>query len=76
MFSTSGTVVPKLLREFHEGFCGDILLDEFQLKKILAARFHLLTIFKGTFDYCKRRKICQALANKSAASGNLHHISP
>jgi hypothetical protein len=51
------TVVPKLLREFHEGFCGEHFTGRVIVKKILAARYYWPTMFKDTFDYCKHCEV-------------------
>lgn len=68
--------VPKLLREFHEGFCGGHFVRRVMVEKILAAGYYWPTMLKYTFDYCKRCEVCQAFANKSTVSGNLHPIPP
>lgn len=68
--------VSKLLREFHEGFCGGHFAGRVTVEEIFTAGNYWPTMFKDNFDYCKRCKVCQAFANKSTVSGNLHHIPP
>ena len=46
------------------------------MEKILAAGYYWRTMFKNTFDYWKYCEVCQAFANKSTVSGNLHPIPP
>ena len=45
------------------------------MEKILAAWNYWPTMFKDTFDYCNRCKVCQAFAKKSIVSGNLNNFS-
>ena len=67
--------VPKLLQEFHEDFCRGYFAGRVTVEKIFAAGYYWLTMFKDTFDYCKRYEVCQTFANESTMSGNLHPIS-
>ena len=68
--------VPNLLREFHEDFCGGHFAGRVTVGKILAAGYYWPTMFKETFDYCKRCEVYQAFANKSKVSANFHPFLP
>ena len=46
------------------------------MEKILTAGYYWPTMFKETFDYCKRCEVCQTFANKSTVSGSLYPIPP
>lgn len=68
--------IPRLLWEFHERFCGEHFADRITVEKILMAGYYWSTMFKDSFDYCKRCEIYQAFANRSTVSGVLHPIPP
>ncbi|OAE34230.1 hypothetical protein AXG93_1099s1090 [Marchantia polymorpha subsp. ruderalis] len=59
-----------------QGSCGEHFAGRITVEKILAAGYYWPTMFKDSFDYCKRCEICQAFANRSTVSGVLHPIPP
>lgn len=68
-------VVPKLLREFHKGFCGGYFARRVIVEKILMVRYYWPKMLKDILDYCKRCMVYQTFANKFTVSDNLHPYS-
>lgn len=59
----SNQEVDFILREVHEGFCGDHVGGHSLSKKILRQRYVWLTMNKDALDYVKKCGKCQCFAN-------------
>ena len=61
----------KVVKQYHDGFCGGHYATDYTTKKILHAGYYWPTLFKDTHAFCKSCENCQKLGSISK-----HHIMP
>ena len=64
----------KVVKQYHDGFCGGHYAADYPTKKILHAGYYWPTLFKDVALHCKTCEFCQFFGKKDVRLGQHHPV--